>query len=47
MDGEGLMPRPALIGSCHTYRMGSPAVEVLWPVRRRQASDIADTTPSS
>jgi len=47
MDGDGPMPRPALIGSCHTYRMGSPAVDYLWPVRRRMPEDLADTAPSA
>jgi hypothetical protein len=33
-DG-GPMPRPALVGTCHTYRIDSPAVAVLWPPHRR------------
>lgn len=39
MDGDGPMPRPPLIGTCHTYRMDSPAVAYLWPVHRRQPED--------
>ncbi|MCY1537532.1 hypothetical protein D9M68_730290 [compost metagenome] len=30
------LPRPALIDSCHTYRLDGEAVEVIWPKGRRQ-----------
>jgi hypothetical protein len=34
-DEQGPMPKPAVIGTCHTYRPGSDAVDVLWPPHRR------------
>ncbi len=32
------MPRPAIVGSCHAYRIESPATAVIWPPERRAAA---------
>lgn len=34
-EGSGPMPRPVLIGSCHTYREDGEAARLLWPEHRR------------
>ena len=34
-DGSGPMPKPVLIGSCHTYREDGEAAKLLWPEHRR------------
>lgn len=41
----GPMPRPALLNTCHTYRMGSQAVDILWPVARRETSATEAALP--
>jgi hypothetical protein len=39
-QGHGPMPKPALVGSCHTYRIDSEAVKVLWPLHRRETAAV-------
>jgi hypothetical protein len=34
-DSEFPMPKPWVIGTCHTYRMDGEAVKVIWPEGRR------------
>ncbi|MBF6989252.1 DUF2889 domain-containing protein [Cupriavidus sp. IK-TO18] len=34
-EGTGLMPKPVLIGSCHTYHEDGEAAKLLWPLHRR------------
>ncbi|MGO4327841.1 DUF2889 domain-containing protein [Cupriavidus sp. 2TAF22] len=34
-EGTGPMPKPVLIGSCHTYHEDGEAAKLLWPVHRR------------
>jgi hypothetical protein len=34
-DSELPMPKPWVIGTCHTYRMDGEAVKVIWPEGRR------------
>ncbi len=46
-DETGPMPRPALVGTCHTYRMDSHVVAVLWPPHRRQHDQDADESVSA
>ncbi|MFJ4292229.1 DUF2889 domain-containing protein [Cupriavidus sp. NPDC089707] len=41
-DEAGPMPRPALVGTCHTYRIDSRAVAILWPPHRRLNNEDAD-----
>ncbi|MCY1204808.1 hypothetical protein D9M68_522150 [compost metagenome] len=33
---EQPMPRPSVVGTCHAYRMESPATAVIWPPEKRQ-----------
>jgi hypothetical protein len=44
-DGIGLMPRPAVIGTCHTYHADSVATQVLWPLHRRPSVAWAAEPP--
>ncbi len=44
-DEASLMPRPAVIGTCHTYRPDSPATEVLWPLHRRPGAACTAEAP--
>jgi len=32
---EDPMPRPSVVGTCHAYRMDSPATAVIWPLGKR------------
>lgn len=34
-EDSGPMPRPASIGTCHTYREDGEAARLLWPLHRR------------
>ena len=35
LEGEGPIPRPFVIDTCHTYRSDGEAVKFLWPPHRR------------
>jgi hypothetical protein len=35
LQGDGPMPKPFVIGTCHTYRPDGEATKVVWPEHRR------------
>ncbi|QEY62946.1 DUF2889 domain-containing protein [Metapseudomonas lalkuanensis] len=41
LAGGQPLPRPALVDSCHTYRLDGEAIQLIWPEDRRQGSDHA------
>ncbi|CAG9175154.1 DUF2889 domain-containing protein [Cupriavidus pinatubonensis] len=44
-DEQGPMQKPAVIGTCHTYRPESVVVDVLWPPHRRVGSEEPTGAP--
>jgi hypothetical protein len=35
LEGEGPMPKPFVVDTCHAYRANGEAVKMIWPEHRR------------